>query len=363
MPRHDQEWLRMLWPVVAVVGLATAGAILCWWMLPVPDEETGPRVDPDPARAAVVTAEVPEETEFQKMGPRYPPIVDIPRQPVAVALRGVAPSELVLGVTVDGESRAYPLNMINGPSREVLNDVLGGQPIVVTWCPVCHHGQAYSRQVEGQVLTLGVSGLLWNLNLVMYDEQTESRWIQFSGEARSGPLQGKSLTPLDSIMTDWATWSARHPAGTVALLSRTFYNFRLSYYRDRSRFVLVSTATNPPKAWGFDTLDAAPILNVVLDDQPALVSFDRASVTARLFDRRVADQTLTFRASGAWWADDQTGSLWDPIEGRAVFGTYAGLRLETLPSLVAFREVWLSIHPDTQILPAISMADPGRGSE
>src|SRR5262245_48107881 len=66
--------------------------------------------------------------------------------------------DLVLGVSVNGESRAYPLNMITRPQREIINDTLAGTPIAVTWCSRCHHGVVFVRRVKDKTLTFGIEG-------------------------------------------------------------------------------------------------------------------------------------------------------------------------------------------------------------
>ena len=88
----------------------------------------------------------------------------------------VTESDLVLGVVVNGKARAYPINMLNGPRREIINDTLGDQPIVAMWCHLCHSAIVFDRRVDSQVLTFQVSGMLWNRTLVMYDTETQSLW-------------------------------------------------------------------------------------------------------------------------------------------------------------------------------------------
>src|SRR5687767_13128251 len=104
-----------------------------------------------------------------------------------------ANEDLVVGITVNGEPRAYPLNTITRPPREIINDTLGGMAIVVTWCSRCHDAVVFLRKVKEKTLTFGIEGSLWLNNMVMYDEETGSQWVQFTGEAKSGPLEGTEL--------------------------------------------------------------------------------------------------------------------------------------------------------------------------
>jgi hypothetical protein len=333
----------------ALVALGLAGAYGVWRFLPEPSWEAPPSSDAPESQIEADDGDFPTVA----MGPRQPPITEIDTVPVFAA-GAVADQELVIGVTINQESRAYPLNMINGPTREVLNDVVGEIPIVVTWCPICHHAAVFRREVDGRVLRFGVSGRLWNDNMVLYDAETNTLWSQLLGRGMSGPQRGRRLEPIASILTDWKSWRDRQPSGTVAVLSRTAGDYVSSYYREPEKFVLATTAVSPPRAWGFDTLTTSPALNVVIGDIPALVAFRRDIGTARLFDRRVAGWTLTFRGDGHWLTDDQTGTLWDPVAGRGWLGLFAGESLNPLPASVAFRRAWLAFHPDTQMLPAQS---------
>jgi hypothetical protein len=94
------------------------------------------------------------------------------------------PQSPVLVVEIGDDRRAYPLAIMT--QHEIVNDVIGGEPIVVTYCPLCNSGLAFERTVDGQVLDFGTSGRLYQTNLVMYDRQTKTLWSQFTGEAVVG---------------------------------------------------------------------------------------------------------------------------------------------------------------------------------
>jgi len=123
----------------------------------------------------------------------------------------------VIGVTVNGASRAYPLLVMQ--CHEIANDTLGGVPIAVTYNPLCDSVVVFDRRVGGEVIEFGVSGLLYNSNMLMYDRRPdaagESLWCQLLGYAVAGPRVGTDLTVLDADVTDWAAWLAAHPATTV----------------------------------------------------------------------------------------------------------------------------------------------------
>ncbi|MCI0640839.1 MAG: DUF3179 domain-containing protein [Gemmataceae bacterium] len=104
------------------------------------------------------------------------------------------------------------------------------------------------------------------------------------------------------------------------------------------------------KAWPLDVLHKTPARNDAFFGQPALVTFDRESVTARLFDRRLNERTLTFHWKDGKLRDDQTGTTWNALTGKAVAGTLAGQHLVPLPAIISFRKVWQQFHPESEIV-------------
>jgi hypothetical protein len=194
--------------------------------------------------------------------------------------------------------------------------------------------------------------MLWNRSLVMYDKETQSLWSHLLGQAMHGPLKGKKLEQLPSVMTDWRTWSKLHPEGTVVMLSRTSKEYRSEFYRAPAQFVLGIAAEGKAKAWGFGELGKAPALNDEWDKRPVLVAFDKASVTARLYDRKLDKQVLTFQMADGKLTDKETQSTWEPVTGRAVAGPLQGKYLTALPAVVSYRQAWLQFHPRSEMVPA-----------
>src|SRR2546423_6323186 len=152
------------------------------------------------------------------------PLRPVTNPPVEMAAsytnKWLTDSELVLGITMDGQARAYPLNMISGPHREIINDTLGGAPIAVSWCSLCNNGMVFSRLVKGRTLTFGTEGSLWRSSMVMYDDETKSVWSQYLGEAMTGELTGTRLTQLPCAILDWKTWRTQYTNTSVLDLSR-----------------------------------------------------------------------------------------------------------------------------------------------
>ena len=127
----------------------------------------------------------------------------------------VYPWDEVVGVTIGDESRTYPLKLMHW--HEVVNDVIGGIPIVVSLCPLCGTALVFERTYDGRVLTFGSSGLLLSNNKVMYDRETGSLWPQILGVAINGTYHGTRLTHVEALRLPYQEWAALHPeASTVA---------------------------------------------------------------------------------------------------------------------------------------------------
>ncbi|MGI9429011.1 MAG: DUF3179 domain-containing protein [Bythopirellula sp.] len=127
----------------------------------------------------------------------------------------LAPEDRVIGVALDGDVRAYPLRILN--YHEIVNDQLNTTPIAVTYCPLCDSAAVFQRDTPRGVREFGVSGLLYNSNVLMYDrdDQAESLWSQLMREAVSGPQVRNRLQPLPLTLTTWGDWSQRYPSTTV----------------------------------------------------------------------------------------------------------------------------------------------------
>lgn len=131
------------------------------------------------------------------------------------------PEDRILGITVKGESRAYPIKILNW--HEIVNDIVRGEPIVVTFCPLCGSGMVYSANITGKTHQFGVSGLLYNSDVLLYDRQTNSLWSQILSKAISGKQVNKTLINIPTSHTSWAEWKKKHP-DTKVLSTKTGFN-------------------------------------------------------------------------------------------------------------------------------------------
>jgi hypothetical protein len=163
------------------------------------------------------------------------PAIDHPKFLKADESGFLQPDDRLLGMTYQGISKAYPIKILN--HHEIVNDQFADEPVVVTFCPLCGSGIAYSARLTGKILHFGVSGLLYNSDVLLFDRETGSLWSQLMNKAISGSMRGKRLSPLAITHTTWKDWHQRFP-DTLVLSSDT------GYYRDYTQ--------NPYKGYHLD---------------------------------------------------------------------------------------------------------------
>jgi hypothetical protein len=251
---------------------------------------------------------IPEQA-IERGGPPRDGIPSIDRPKfVAAGEARLQPRDRVLGLAIGGIARAYPVRILNW--HEVVNDRFGDVPVAITYCPLCGTGIAFDARLGDRVLVFGVSGLLYNSDVLLYDRGTESLWSQLKRQAVAGPLKGTPLQALPLEHTTWADWRARYPA--TAVLS-TDTGFSRDYGRDpyegydRIQQLMFDVEHRdgrfPPKEWvlGIDVggarkaypfsaleraLGGRPAGEVVdrVGGQAVTIRFDREHRTAQAFD-------------------------------------------------------------------------------
>jgi hypothetical protein len=154
-------------------------------------------------------------SEFTSGGPPKDgiPALDEPAFETALGVTWLADREPVIAVTVEGETRAYPLQIMTW--HEIANDVIQGVPVAVTFCPLCNTAIVFDRRVDGRRLDFGVSGKLRSSDLVMFDRQTESWWQQFEGRALVGDYAGAELRQLPARIISWREFRQTYPESRV----------------------------------------------------------------------------------------------------------------------------------------------------
>jgi hypothetical protein len=279
--------------------------------------------------------------------------------------------ELVIGVEINGQARAYPIRLLS--SHEIVNDVIGGEPVAVTWCPLCFSALVFDRVVDGRELTFGVSGYLYHNNLVMYDHQTNTFWSQLLGQAIRGAQRRAFLDTHPSILMAWSEWQAEYSHTTILSASRTSLDAAsiidpyAGYYLSRSAGMMGPEFTDerlPPKslvlgllsgnqahAYALESIRSAGLLNEDLGGRRILLVYDEMVKSVFVYETTVDGRHLMFEfdpSSGAL-RDVETASLWDPVTGEAVSGPRQGRRLSRLVSPLVYWYAWVDIHPETEL--------------
>jgi hypothetical protein len=309
-----------------------------------------------PKRAQRFVEEAMQPVSRSTGAERFPPLVDVP---VASLDAGFAidDASFVVGVELNGASRAYPINMLSRPDRHVLNDTLGGEAIAVTWCGLCQSPAVYARDADGKTLTLFVTGELHGENMLIGDVETGSEWIQMLGEAVKGPMRGKTLRQIPSVWTDWKTWRGDHAETTLLKISPTVDYYRhdpdpASPHAEERYFSSMQwglTRAGQSASWPLKELARHRAFNDSLAGLPLVVVFDSRSATVSAFERLVGNAELTFRLDREGLVDAQTSSVWDPVTGRSIRGKLAGQRLKPLAGVISHERAWRTLHPDTTV--------------
>ncbi len=327
-------------------------------------------------------------SEFLSGGPPPDgiPAIDEPLfESVAQADEWLGDTWPVMYFELSGDARAYPLAILIW--HEIVNDVVAGQPVTLTFCPLCNATIAFNRQLpDGRVLDFGTTGNLRNSDLVMYDRQTQSWWQQFTGTAVVGTMTGTQLEFLPSQIISWSDFKERSGGGKV-LSRETGYvrQYGVNPYTgydspDNSRPFLFTAIPDErlqamervaaikiddsAVAYPFKALSDNPVINDEVAGQPIVVFWKfgtGSALDARSFEngrdigstgvysRQVGDQVLTFELNPAGgFSDRETASTWN-IFGEAVEGPLAGTRLQPIVSGEHFWFAWAAFEPDTAV--------------
>ncbi len=315
--RH--RWFKQkLTPVVLIMSL---GVLVAFYSV-----FAGPKNGFDVSNAIVPTDEI-----LAGGPPRDGiPALSNPKMLRANEASYLSPEDRVIGITLNGESRAYPISILNW--HEIVNDQIKGQRYAVTYCPLCGTGVAFSATVAGQLTDFGVSGLLYNSDVLLYDRNTESLWSQIMGQSISGKLVGEKLTPIPISHTSWKSWVQRYP-DTLVLSTDTGYS--RDYSRDpyagygQSRQVFFQVNNQAPSIYH----PKERVIGLDIDGVYKAYPFIELEKYAKSqFTDSVNGQTVTVN--------------WDDINRTVSITDSSG---SEIPSIDGFWFAWFAFHPDTQV--------------
>jgi len=237
---------------------------------------------------------------------------------------------LVLGLSFNGETRAYPIEILNW--HELVNDVVGEQGILISYCPLCGTGMAFRSEIGGERLQFGVSGLLYNSDVLFYDRQSESLWSQIKRQAISGFYKETKLEQLPSEHSTWANWRRANPTTQVLDQNQGFSrNYKddpyLGYEKTKRLFFKVA---------GRKRQEYQRVLGLVDGDQALAIPF--SELRKQMLDEfslTFAGRTLTIQ--------------WDQATNTA---TAKGVDGQVQVHTIAFWFAWAAFHSDTAIYKA-----------
>ncbi|MEE9219002.1 MAG: DUF3179 domain-containing (seleno)protein [Acidobacteriota bacterium] len=347
---------RRAWPGVAAVAFSVFMGCAC-----APQEKPA-------ARYETLSMAPADEDDLVRVVPEGKIVaVDQPSFTGAEeAARFMRPEEMVVGVVVGGQPRAYSLWHLD--RHEVVNDRSGELPFVVSWCPIAGTARAFSRQVAGRELNFLASGQLWRNALVLRDRETRSLWSQVSGAALEGVLAGAELSPLPVEVSSWSDWLRVHPDTLVLRKPRLEGPLYVRYRMNPDRVGLYGQRRSDPRlapktevlgvqaggqalAVPLSELRRARMWNGSVGAMPVLLAVLGSSGPELGYDRSVPGQVLSFEPEPDPFRarDRETGTLWDLVSGRALEGALAGQRLRRVVVLRAYWFIWSGYHPRTQL--------------
>lgn len=391
--RDRRASTRLLTLGLAVVGLVAA-VVAALALVSAADDEPAPSSlraglafsgSSDPWRTDFSVSSVPLD-EIHRSGPARdaipalddPPFVDFGHEP----LSGREP---VVALELNGDARAYPISILLW--HEIINHTVGGEPVLVSFCPLCHSAVAYRRELDDEVLEFGNTGNLRFADLIMYDRGTESWWQQFTGEAIVGARTGRRLDPLPASIVSLDEFRRLHPDGRVLSLETGFdrpygsnpfggydgdgtlpFQLPADFRADgrippKERVVSVASGDDLTVAT-MTGLRRRRVVNDRVGATPIVISWRPGAVAAldapstdggrevgsvTVFDRRVDGRRLTFVRSGDSLVDRQTRSRW-AADGVAKEGLLAGRALSPIVHDTPFWFAVAALAPRARIV-------------
>ena len=257
------------------------------------------------------------------------PSVDNPRFVPASQAGFLTENDRVLGVYHNGRAKAYPIRILN--YHEIVNDYFGKDVVVVSFCPLCGTGMVFESQVGGVDRTFGVSGLLYNSDMLLYDRESMSLWSQIMAQAISGPLKGARLQSLAASHTSWLDWRNRYPE-TLVLSEDT------GYRRDYQRSPYPGYAQSnhimfPVNATAAQYHPKELVIGLQIGQSYKAYPFSELAKTSR---DKFTDVVNGKRVYVTFNAEHRTGSVYDENN-------------REIPTVIGFWFAWIAFHPESEV--------------
>lgn len=294
------------------------------------------------------------------------PSIDNPKYVKAKDVDWLTEEELVLGIEYRGVSRAYPFQILVW--HEIVNDRIAGEPVLITYCPLCLTGLAFERKINNEEVEFGTSGKLYNSNLVMYDRKTDTYWSQASGKAIVGPLTGMRLKQMPIDTARWRDWLAAHPDTEV--LSRDtgfsrnygtdpyggYYDSDAVWFPLENRDLRLHPKEqvagieigNITKAYPVSEVAKDKVVNDKIAGKALLIIEHPVTKAVRIFERELNGKEVRFEMNNGRFYD-VSGNEWKIEEGKIISGQS---ELKETPAFSGFWFSWASFHPNSEIFKA-----------
>lgn len=264
----------------------------------------------------------------------------------------------VIGVDINGEQKAYPANLLF--YHHQLGDVVGGKPILATYCGMCRSGRVYDIDWEEGIPEFQLVGAI-SYNAVLRDSLTNSWWRQETGEAAKGARQGSQLEDIYFEQMSLKNWLAKHPKSLVLQYDPIFsqkYNFFAKLLQYEASLPAWHLQKTPPmvvgveldgraKAYDLRELQKQKLIQDKVGGKPIIVVSDDDGQSAFVYDCAVGKTELNFTLKGDKITDSETGSVWNHL-GECIKGTHKGKTLQQLQSYQQFVRAWIIFHPETE---------------
>lgn len=234
----------------------------------------------------------------------------------------------ILGLSINGISKAYPVRILN--YHEIINDFFLQKAVVITYCPLCGSGIAYSAEINGKNTTFGVSGLLYNSDVLLYDRETDSLWSQLLSKAISGKRKGTELEMLAVSHTSWQAWKKQYP-NTLVLSDKTGFDRDYSHTPygsyDQSRSLYF-----PVKQLNTDYHPKEYVIGLKLSGKTKVYPFAELSKIKSPYKDSFAGSDITI----VFDAKNRTGKIFDKKQNE-------------IPTVTSFWFAWMAFYPESEI--------------
>ena len=275
----------------------------------------------------------------------------------------VPESTVIIGVVNNGVAKAYPLNYLGYHHK--IQDNVGGQPVLVTYCTMCRSGRVYNPVVNGKRQNFRLVGAR-HYNAVIEDEETKTWWYQANGKAAVGQLHGSQLQEIPYEQSSLAAWISKHPGSLILQPDHHYlndYNDLKNYDRlqavdkdstlknkdalMRKSWVVGLVIHGQAKAYDWRRLFKKRFVNDSLNKTNLLLTLEKDSLTYHSFNTTLNGKVLHFNLDKSGQLTDvETASLWD-WDGLSTAGVLKGSRLTKVQSYQEYWHSWKHFHPNT----------------